>query len=151
MCLAGVASGSRAWVVPLKPGVGGVRAHVAAGLPVTSRVEIAGPANGVYCGSAVENGVGVHDLGGLPAGLSVTVTIEPFTENFHPAAAVLVATLGAKAAGTVQLTSFYDDEAGDVPEVRVSFVTPQNGTYVLLVNDFDDAIVGCYRYQVSVQ
>lgn len=35
----------------------------------------------------------------------------------------------------------------DVDVPRVSFVTPQGGTYVLLVSDQSGQAVGCYRYQ----
>jgi len=149
--VAGIEAGSRAWVVPLKSSATAARIPTVAALSVRSAAEIAGPANGLYCGSPVENGVAVHDLGGLPAGLQVTVTVQPFTDEFHPAAAVLVATLGEKAANNVQVTTFYDDDRGDSPDVRVEFVTPRTGTYLLLVNDFADMMVGCYRYQVAVQ
>lgn len=30
-------------------------------------------------------------------------------------------------------------------------MTPQTGTYVLVVGDYTDTTVGCYRYQVLIQ
>jgi hypothetical protein len=151
LLVVGIEAGTRAWVIPLKSAAAAGRIPTVAALSVRSSAEIAGPANGLYCGSPVENGVAVHDLGGFPAGVQVTVTVQPFTDEFHPAAAVLVATLGEKAANNVQVTTFYDDDRGDSSDVRVEFVTPRTGTYLLLVNDFADTIVGCYRYQVAVQ
>jgi hypothetical protein len=148
--VAGPEAGSRGWVVPLKSSVS-VRGGPGAALSARPQAEIAGPANGIYCGSVVENGVGVHDLGGFPAGLHMIVTVESFSDGFNPAAAVLVATVGEKAANNVRVAYFYDNDSGGDNDAKVDFVTPQAGTYVLIVNDYADAMVGCYRYQLVVE
>jgi hypothetical protein len=90
----------------------------------------------------------VHNLGFLPSGIPVTVTVEGFSEGFNPVAAVLVATVGSSAGNNVRTTTFYDDDSGGEGDPRVQFTTPVGGTYLLLVNDLTDAVVGCYRYQV---
>jgi len=115
------------------------------------RAEIGGGANGVYCTNPWDNGISVHELGFIPAGMNVTVTIESFSEGFNPAAAVLVPSLGQAAGNTIKTATFYDDDSGGDQDPRVEFVAPQAGTYLLMVNDLTDATVGCYRYQVVVR
>lgn len=151
LLVAGLQAGQRAWGVQLKS-----KAGVAASGPRTAwssspRASIGALANGLYCGSPFENGVGVHDLGGLPSGLHVTVTVESYTDGFDPAAAVLVASLGQKAGDTVAVKTFYDNDSGGSGDARVDFVTPQAGTYLLVVNDYTDSMAGCYRYQMSIE
>jgi hypothetical protein len=81
---------------------------------------------------------------------SLAVTVESFsTEDFDPVAAVIVATLGTNGGNTIRTTTFYDDNTGGEKDPRVEFVTPVAGTYLLLVNDLRDAVVGCYRYQLA--
>jgi hypothetical protein len=118
--------------------------------PIRPQAQINGPADGIYCTSATDNGVGVHNLGFLPSGVSLAVTVESFsTEDFDPVAAVIVATLGTNGGNTIRTTTFYDDNTGGEKDPRVEFVTPVAGTYLLLVNDLRDAVVGCYRYQLA--
>jgi hypothetical protein len=117
--------------------------------PIRPRAEITGPADGIHCTAATDNGVGVHNLGFLPAGLSAALTVESFSQDFDPVAAVIVATLGENGGNTIRTTTFYDDNSGGDKDPRIEFVTPVGGTYLLLVNDLRDAVVGCYRYQLS--
>ncbi len=112
---------------------------------------IVGSANGLYCTPATENGVGVHDLGGLSAGLRVTVTVDSYNAEFDPVAAVVGATLGLGAGDTVKTVTFYDNDSGGEKDARVEFVTPQSGNYFLLVGDYPDAVTGCYRYEVAIR
>lgn len=114
------------------------------------RAEIGGAANGLYCTAPWTNGVAVHDLGYIPTGFNVSVTVESFSPEFNPAAAVLVASLGQPAANTIKTTTFYDDDSGGDRDPRITFVAPQDGTYLLMVNDVTDGVTGCYRYQVMV-
>src|SRR5688572_19042602 len=76
------------------------------------RASIGGGANGVYCSAQWDNGIAVHDLGYVPSGLKVSVTVESFSEGFNPVAAVLVATIGQAAGNTIKTTTFYDDDSG---------------------------------------
>ena len=115
------------------------------------QASIGSAANGVYCIPDVENGVGIHDLGALPAGLRVTVTVESYVDRFNPAAAVIVATVGEKASNNVKATTFYDNDSGGENDSKIEFVTPQAGNYILLVGDYTDANYGCYRYEVAVR
>ena len=108
---------------------------------------IGGGANGIYCTPDTANGVGVHHLGGLPAGLSVTVTVESYSDRFNPAAAVIVATVGEKGGNNVKTAAFYDNDSGGDNDAKIDFVTPQSGDYILLVGDYTDAYTGCYRYE----
>jgi len=114
------------------------------------RASIGGGANGVYCSAQWDNGIAVHDLGYVPSGLKVSVTVESFSEGFNPVAAVLVATIGQAAGNTIKTTTFYDDDSGGEGDALVAFVAPQAGTYLLMVNDLTDTTVGCYRYQVAI-
>ena len=147
-----VEGGQRSW-----PGVG--KKQVLRPERVTSRVEpvfrpraeISGGANGVYCTAPWDNGISVHELGFIPPGMNVTVTIEGSSEEFNPVAAVLVPSLGQAAGNTVKTATFYDDDSGGDRDPRIEFVAPQAGTYLLLVNDLTDASLGCYRYQVVVR
>jgi hypothetical protein len=94
----------------------------------------------------------VHDLGWLPSGRNMTVIVEATSDNgFDPAAAVVVASLGENAANGVKTTTFYDNDSGGDKNAKVSLVTPQNGTYMLLVTDFPGKLPGCYRYQVDIR
>ena len=115
------------------------------------QAEIAGGANGVYCTEPWDNGISVHDLGFLPAGRNVTVVVEGVSNDFNPVAAVLVPSIGQMAGNAVKTTTFYDDDSGGDRDPRIELVTPNAGTYLLMVNDLTDATVGCYRYQVMVR
>jgi hypothetical protein len=125
---------------------------------VTKRVDgvlrpqatIGGGANGAYCTATWDNGIAVHDLGFMPSGINVTVTVEGLNDGFNPVAAVVVATIGQAAGNNVRATTFYDDDSGGDGDPRVQFVTPQAGTYLLMVNDATDSVIGCYRYQVLI-
>jgi hypothetical protein len=121
--------------------------------PITVRPQsISGGSNGLYCPDMSEDAVGVHDLGWLPSGRNVTVIVESnTTSEFDPVAAVVVATVGQKAGNSVKTNTFYDNDSGGDKNAKVSFVTPQNGTYLLLVTDYPGTSPGCYRYQVDVR
>ena len=114
---------------------------------------ILGPANGIYCPDMTENAVGMHDLGWLPAGVNVTVNVArsgPADSTFDPVAAVVVASLGVTAGGTIKTSTFYDNDSGGEKDARITFVAPQRGTYFLLIGENSGSGGGCYRYQVSV-
>ena len=143
---AGVGMAAQGWFLSVKAGPGS-RSSV---LTVGPRAAIGSDANGIYCASPAENGVGVHDLGAIPSGLRVVVTVESYSDNFNPVAAVVVPTLGEKAANNVRLANFYDNDSGGDGDARVDFVAPQSGVYILLVGDFTDKTAGCYRYQVLI-
>lgn len=118
--------------------------------PIRPHAEISGPADGIHCTAATDNGVGVHNLGFIPSGVPLAITVESFSsQDFDPVAAVVVATLGENGGNNVRTTTYYDDNAGGDKDPRIELVTPVGGTYLLLVNDLRDAVVGCYRYQVS--
>ena len=121
--------------------------------PITFRPQsIGGGSNGIYCPDMSEDAVGVHDLGWLPAGRNVTVTVEASTTNgFDPVAAVIVAAIGEKAGNSVKTNTFYDNDSGGGKDARISFVTPQDGTYLLMVSDYPGKLPGCYRYQVDIR
>jgi hypothetical protein len=140
----------RNWVMKLKSS-SWARATQTRYLVTRPRATVGGEANGIYCTSPVENGVGVHDLGGIPTGMRVVVTVESYSDGFDPVAAVVVPTIGSKASNNVRLTNFYDNDSGGDGDARIEFVTPQGGVYILLVNDFTDEEVGCYRYQVRIE
>ena len=145
-CCAAVEADQRGWVMPMKT-------SGFASLAITRpQASIGGPSNGLYCTSPTENGVTVSDLGSLPAGLHVQITIQSLTttNGFNPVAAVVVARMGAKAGNTIQTSTFYDDDSGGVQDPRLDFVTPFGGNYLLLVNDNTDATIGCYRYQMVI-
>jgi hypothetical protein len=114
------------------------------------RAAIGGDANGVYCAHPAENGVGVHDLGALPSGLHVVVTVESYTDGFNPVAGVVVPMLGERAANTIKVGTFYDNNSGGENDAKIDFVTLQAGNYVLFVGDFTDGVAGCYRYQLLI-
>lgn len=143
---AGSGMAAQGWFLSLKQGPE-ARSRV---LTVSPRAMIGGDANGVYCVSPTENGVGIHDLGALPSGLHVVVTVESYSDNFNPVAAVVVATLGEKASNAARITHFYDNDTGGDGDARIDFVAPQSGNYILLVGDFTDKVAGCYRYQVQI-
>ena len=122
--------------------------------PITiSPRAIFGASNGIYCPDMSENAVGMHDLGWLPAGINVQVTVAvsgPATSTFDPVAAVVVAGVGATAGGTVKTTTFYDNDSGGGKDPKITLVTPQKGTYFLLIGENSGSGGGCYRYQVSI-
>ena len=60
------------------------------------------------------------------------------------------ASIGQAAGNTIKTTTFYDDDSGGEGDALVTFVAPQAGTYLLMVNDLTDATVGCYRYQIVI-
>lgn len=150
-CVAGAEAGQR------RPAVGKkqvIRPQGATGRVepiVRPRAEIGGGANGIYCTAQWDNGITVHDLGFIPAGQNVSITVESYIDNFNPVAAVLVASIGQGAGNTIKTTTFYDDDSGGDRDPRIEFVAPQAGTYLLLVNDLTDATVGCYRYQMVIR
>lgn len=121
--------------------------------PVTAgpRASIGGGSNGIYCPDLADDAIGVHDLGWIPSGMNVVVTVDANSNNsFDPVAAVVVAALGEKAGNTVKTTTFYDNDSGGDKDARVSFTTPQAGTYLLLVTDYTGKSPGCYRYQTDI-
>jgi len=146
---AALGAAQRGWTLPGKPsGSLTTRSRAVVARPQAS---IGGGANGVYCTAQVENSVGIHHLGGIPAGLTVTVTVESYSDGFNPVAAVIVPTLGEKAANDLKMATFYDNDSGGDGDARITFVTPQTGDYILLVGDYTDATAGCYRYEVTLQ
>jgi hypothetical protein len=142
-----VQGAQRGWVLPLKSSAG---ARQGAAI-VRPQAEIGGQANGIYCTPQTMNGVSVHDLGGLPAGLNVTVTVEAMSEGFDPAAAVLLPIVGEGAGNNIKTTTFYDNDSGGDKDAKIGFVTPQSGNYLLVVNDYTDTTAGCYRYEVILR
>jgi hypothetical protein len=113
---------------------------------------VLGPASGIYCPDMSEGAVGIHDLGWIPAGLNIEINVESYTANeFDPVAAVMVATMGVPGANNIKATTFYDNDSGGGKDVKISFVSPQAGTYVLLVTDNSGTAAGCYRYQASIR
>ena len=121
--------------------------------PITGpQAEIAGPASGIYCPDMTEKAVGLHDLGWLPSGRDVTVVVESVTgAPFDPVATVIVVGLGVPAGNSAKATTFYDNDSGGDRDPQIAFVTPQEGTYLLLVGDNSGSGGGCYRYQVSIR
>ena len=151
VCVAFVATGATAqhlWRSPARTSgaTGPIR-------PITVRPQAIGlGSNGIYCPDMSDGAVGVHDLGWIPAGLNVTATVENSTMTaFDPAAAVIVATVGEVAGNAVKTTTFYDNDSAGEKNARITFVTPVQGTYLLLVTDFPGKLPGCYRYQVDVR
>lgn len=115
------------------------------------RAAIGGGSAGVYCPDMSQAAVGVHDLGWIPAGLNVAVTVESYSEApFDPVAGVLVPSLGAPAGNSLKTATFYDNDSGGEGDARISFVTPQAGTYLLVVTDYTGKTPGCYRYQADI-
>jgi hypothetical protein len=55
------------------------------------------------------------------------------------------------AGNTLKTETFYDDDSGVDRDARIDFVAPQDGTYILMVNDVTDGAVGCYRYQAHIR
>ena len=146
---AGLVAAQRGWTIPGKSsGRSTARSSAVVARPQAS---IGGAANGVYCTPNTENGVGIHHIGGIPAGLNVTVTVESFSDGFNPAAAVVVALVGEKAANNVKVSTFYDNDSGGEGDSKVTFVAPQTGDYILLVGDYTDVSTGCYRYEVAIR
>lgn len=152
VCAVCVEGALRTWPGTIKRQIGQPRALSRRVEPVTSpRAAIGGPANGVYCAAPWDNGIAVHDLGFIPAGFNVSVTVESFSDNFNPVAAVLVPSIGQMAGNTIKTTTFYDDDSGGDGDPQVDFVAPQAGTYLLMVNDLTDTTPGCYRYQMLLR
>lgn len=148
----GVEGAQRAWVVLGKTqALRSTRATQRVAPGANTRASIGGGANGLYCTSPWTNGIAVHDLGLVPAGFNVTVTVESFSDGFNPVAAVVVSTIGQPAGNAIKMTTFYDNDSGGEGDPRVEFVSPQDGTYLLMVNDLNDGDVGCYRYQMVVR
>jgi hypothetical protein len=115
------------------------------------RASIGGGSNGIYCPDLSDDAIGVHDLGWIPAGMNVAVTVESYSDNaFDPVAEVMVAALGEKAGNMVKTTTFYDNDSGGDKDARVSLTTAQAGTYLLLVSDYAGKNPGCYRYQTEI-
>jgi hypothetical protein len=149
---AAIEGGQRGWPNPDKK-------RTASAPRVTSRIQpirrpqevISGGSNGLYCTSPWDNGIAVHDLGFIPAGFNVTVLVEAVSDDFNPVAAIIAPTIGQAAANTIKTTTFYDDDSGGGRDPRLEFVAPQSGTYLLLINDLTDSVIGCYRYQVSLR
>jgi hypothetical protein len=113
---------------------------------------VLGPASGVYCPDMSEGAFGVHDLGWVPAGLSIEINVESYSQNdFDPVAAVMAASMGVPGANSIKATTFYDNDSGGGKDVKISFVSPQASTYVLLVTDNSGKAAGCYRYQASIR
>ena len=113
---------------------------------------VLGPATGLYCPDMSDGAFGVHDLGWIPAGLNVEVNVESYSENdFDPVAGVVVATMGVSGANSIKATTFYDNDSGGGKDVKITFVAPQAGTYVLFVTDNSGKPAGCYRYQASIR
>jgi len=146
---AGLQGAQRGWTMPGKSS--GRPTMRSGALVARPQASIGGGANGVYCTPITDNGVGIHHIGGIPAGLSVTVTVESYSDGFNPAAAVVVAMVGEKAGNTVKTTTFYDNDSGGENDSKLDFVTPQAGNYILLVGDYTDAFAGCYRYEVALR
>jgi hypothetical protein len=144
-----VEAAQRPWIVPLKPGAS-TASRSSFLRAVHPDASIGSNANGIYCASPATNGVGIHDLGAIPIGLHVTVTVHSYSDGFNPVAAVLVPTLGQKASNNVRVTNFYDDDSGGGGDPKVDFVTPQEGNYILVVGDYTDSVAGCYRYQLQI-
>jgi len=113
---------------------------------------VLGPATGVYCPDMSEGAFGVHDLGWIPAGLNIEINVESYSRNeFDPVAGVVAATLGVPGANNIKTTTFYDNDSGGGKDVRITFVSPQAGTYVLFVADNSGKAAGCYRYQALIR
>ena len=149
LVVVGVEAAQRPWFMPLKAGAsaagrsGFMRA-------VRPQATIGSDANGIYCISPATNGVGIHDLGAIPTGFHVVLTVHSYTDGFNPVAAVIVPTLGQKASNNVRIANFYDDDSGGSGDPKIDFVTPQEGNYILIVGDYTDTVVGCYRYQALI-
>jgi len=141
---AGLGAAQRGWTVPGKSSASGT-------LVARPQASIVGSANGIYCTPSIENGVAIHDIGGLPAGLHVTVTVASSSAGFDPAAAVIGAMVGQKAGNSIRTATFYDNDSGGDKDAKIDFVTPHTGNYVLIVGDYADISTGCYRYEVTVR
>ena len=144
-----LSAAQRGWTLPGKSS-GGSTARSSA-IVAKPQASIGGAANGVYCTPASDNGVGIHHIGGIPAGLNVTVTVQSNSVGFNPVAAVVVALVGEKAGNTVKVSTFYDNDSGGQGDAKVDFVAPQTGDYILLVGDYTDTSTGCYRYEVAMR
>ena len=63
----------------------------------------------------------------------------------------MVVSLGLPAGGTAKATTFYDNDSGGDKDPQITFTTPVDGTYFLLVGDNSGSGPGCYRYQMTVR
>jgi len=146
---AGLGAAQRGWTMPGKSsGRSTARSSAIAARPQAS---IGGASNGVYCTPNTGNGVGMHHIGGIPAGLNVTATVESYSDGFNPAAAVVVALVGENAGNNVKVSTFYDNDSDGDGDSKIAFVAPQTGDYILLVGDYTDVSTGCYRYEVAIR
>jgi hypothetical protein len=144
---AGLGAAQRGWTVPGKSSA----TTPSRTLVARPQAQIIGSANGLYCTPNIENGVEIHDIGGVPAGLHVTVTVESFSDGFDPVAAVIGALVGQKGGNTVKTATFYDNDSGGDKDAKIDFVAPHTGNYFLMVGDYADVTTGCYRYEVTLR
>ena len=79
--------------------------------------------------------------------------VESYTTDpaFDPVASVVVASLGVPGGGNVKTANFYDNDSGGNKDAKITLVTPQAGTYILLVTHNSGKTGGCYRYQASIR
>ena len=141
-------AGQHRWKGPARASV---RAEPIRPVAIGPRASIGGGSAGVYCPDMTEAAVGVHDLGWIPAGMNLAVTVESYSDNgFDPVAGVIVPSLGSPAGNTLKTATFYDNDSGGDRDARVSFTTPQAGTYLLVVTDYAGKTPGCYRYQADI-
>ena len=149
LVVVGIEAAQRPYFMPLKAGASTV-ARSSVMRAVRPQATIGSDANGICCISPATNGVGIHDLGAIPTGMDVVVTVDSYTDGFNSVAGVIVPTLGQKASNNVRSANFYDDDSGGSGDPKIDFVTPQEGNYILLVGDYTDTVVGCYRYQLLI-
>ena len=144
--VATAAAGQHFWRAPA--GTGGVLRP-----SVVRPRAVSGPAAGLYCNDTTDGAAGVHDLGWVPAGFTVDVDVESYTQggDFDPVAAVVLTVMGAAGGNAAKVTTFYDNDSGGARSPHISFVTPQAGTYVLLVSDQTGKENGCYRYMANIR
>ena len=141
-------------VLSLVTGTAAAQQHLRSARPIVSpQATLSGPASGIFCPDMADKAVGMHDLGWLPAGREVTVVVSASggIPTFDPVATVLVMGLGTTAGGTAKPTTFYDNDSGGNSDPQITFTTPQDGSYFLLVGDNSGSGAGCYRYQMSVR
>ena len=106
---------------------------------------------GIFCPDMADSAVGVHDLGWIPVGMTVIVTVESYSDApFDPVAAVAVVNLGLGFGNTAKVQTFYDNDSGGDGDAQITFVTTQAGTYLLFVTDNAGKTQGCYRYRVDI-
>lgn len=144
-----VAQHGHGWIPPAR------QASVNPARPVTSIPQaLSGAASsGLYCPDMADHAVGVHELGWLPTGVSITVIVSRSSASteLDPVAALVVVSMGSTAGNTIKPTTYYDNDSGGEKDAKLDIVTTQEGTYMLLVGDNSGSAGGCYRYQVSVR